>query len=95
MECHVHLAAENAALAALMLSALRAVQSYAIHATDPANGIAIITNAQGHVAKNATALVVMHPALGSYPATTPALAYVGKTAPPCVLFAMPKNFPLC
>ena len=77
-----------------MLSALRPVQSYAIHATDHANGVAIIINAQRHVRRNATALAVMHPALRSYPVVTHALAYVGKTVPLYVLFATPKSFPL-
>lgn len=95
MQCPVPLAAGNAAFAALMLRALRAVQSYAVHATDHANGVAITTNAQGHVRRNATALVAMHPALRSYPVATYVLAYVGKTAPLCVLFATPKNFPQC
>ena len=95
MQFPVPLAAKNAAFAALMLSALRPVQSYAIHATDHANGDAIITSAQGHVRRNATALAVMHLALRSYPVATHALAYVGKTAPLYVLFATPKSFPLC
>lgn len=92
MVCRVPLAAENAAVAVLMLSALTAVQSYAVRATDHANGIASIINAQGHVRRNATALVVMHPALRSYRVATHALAYAGKTVPLCVLFANLTNF---